>query len=138
MNFQQPYSQEMDQDFFPSASRQEFFHRFPQALWITLCIVCRQPVQTCVFCEPRAGKGGRLRIIRTQIQWVVRLSVLFRQLLALPTMKTGPLWTEARRKPRRGFARNPRISLENLVGWQRSDHRSLAGVHPRFEIVTGH
>jgi len=78
-----------------------------------------------------------LRIILAQIQRVVRLSVLFRLLLALFTMKTGPLWTEAQRKLHRSFARNSRISLENLAGSSEvtTDHWA---VYPRFEIVTGH
>jgi hypothetical protein len=46
---------------------------------------------------------------------VAWLSVHFRQLLVLFTMKTGQLWTEARHKQHWSFARNSRISLENLV-----------------------
>jgi hypothetical protein len=71
-----------------------------------------------------------------KIQRVVRLSLPFRLLLALFTMKTGPLWTEARRKPIAVSRATHEFHWKTLLAANvTTDHQS---VYPRFEIVTGH
>jgi hypothetical protein len=68
---------------------------------------------------------------------VVRLSVLSRQLLALFTMKTGPLWTEARRKPHGVSRATHEFHWKTLLAANEVTIDHWSG-YPRFEIVAGH
>src|SRR5262245_10055503 len=96
MNFQQPYSQEMDQEFSPSVVQQEFFPRFPQGLWITMCIVCRQTARTRRRIGSRSQEGALVRIIRVQIQGVEKVSSRRGRQRHVLAAGAGPLWTETR------------------------------------------